>query len=323
MNGFPDGTFRGEAPLTRYQIAVILKRLLERLGLQPEPEPDSEAGAQRTPGPIVGVNETAEESQLQLPESAREQFMSRLQQAGLTREQAELVLKVLQEEYMQTPPQQTETAAGESGSPLPAATRSSPGAPRTDDPGLLGQSGLLVTPTADLPDFGTVSATASTLSGGDSHALGVSVMLQSGTEVTATYTSGDLPDALVVSAKQSVYSSPDGSSRAAVGVLDVTDEIDTTFYIVGSKDVSLSLLGRHWPVTLSAGLGGGALLDGLFLSSFIPLGSRTATMLEWMGLGNDDQINAGLSWAGPSGIRLKGGTVDGDLAASLSLKRRF
>ncbi len=142
-------------------------------------------------------------------------------------------------------------------------------------------------------------------------------------KVTATFISGDLPDAIMVSVKHPLYSSPDGLTRTAVGVLDATDEMDTTFYVVGSKDVSLGLLGRHRPLTLSAGLGGGDLLDGLFLSGFTRLGSRTAAMLEWVGIGNEDQLNAGLSWAGPSGIGLKGGTVDGDFAASLSLKRGF
>ena len=322
MNGYPDGMFRGQAPLTRYEIAVILKRLIERLGIKAEPHGESLQVAPmiprvETPTAMPAMAPTTH------PASNRQQLLSKLQARGFTREQAEIALEAIQESEVGVARRTTNTAPRKPTARLPGAPPPLVAPPSTSDPGLLGQSGLLATPTADLHRVGTVSGTASIMADGDSRALAATTSLQSGTEVTATLTSGDMPDAVMLSAKHPIHISADGSVRVAIGVLDVTDEADTTFYAVGSKDISADILGRRRPVTLSAGLGGGDLLEGLFVSGFAPLGPRTAAIVEWADVGHDDEINLGVAWAVRPGMRVKAGAVDGDFAASLSLNRRF
>ncbi|MGI5817349.1 MAG: hypothetical protein ACOX9R_04555 [Armatimonadota bacterium] len=75
--------------------------------------------------------------------------------------------------------------------------------------------------------------------------------------------------------------------------------------------------------TVSAGLGGGELLDGLFLAGERRISDDTSAMLEWTGIGDSDELNAGLLHRLSSDLTLKAGVVNGQFAGSLSLGREF
>jgi hypothetical protein len=178
---------------------------------------------------------------------------------------------------------------------------------------------LLLTPTADTPEAGSGLASLSIFSGGDNHVVAGTHALSGDTELTVGITGGDQPDAIMVSGKQRVYRSADGRTRAAVGILDLTDEIDTTAYAVVSRDYEV---GRRVG-TVSAGIGGGDLLDGLFLNAAVPVNERTTGILEWVDIGDEDDLNLGLSWRAKRGLDVKTGVVDGEAAFSVNYELRF
>ncbi len=323
MNGYPDGQFRGEESLSRYEIAVILRRLINGTGIQPQP---AVAGAAST-GPLSVGQPAGQDAPgapaADRPADPREAFLQRLRDAGFSADQAQRALAAMQGEYEETAQvqqqaqapaprtQQQRQAAADASRPAARET-----APRTTTPGLLGQSGLLVTPGADTLGAGEAALSASTLEDGDVRTFGIGAGLTDSTEVTATITSGDIEDAILLNARQRVYSSDDGRTRAAVGILDATDEIDSTVYGVISRDTDRR-------TTVNAGLGGGDLLDGLFLSGERWFSDNTSAILEWMDIGDEDDINAGLSHRLSTDLNLKAGVVDGDFAGSLSLGREF
>jgi hypothetical protein len=330
MNGYPDGQFRGEESLSRYEIAVILRRLISGVDVTPQPiaarAPSS--GAQPS-GPAAPGHPTGA-ADVEEPASPREAFLQRLEAAGFSADEAQRALAAMQGEYEQTAqqaapteqPQRQAQAAPEQpvapGSPAADERRSPPRAtsPRVTTPGLLGQSGLLQTPGGDTLREGQATLSTSALDDLDVRTFGVSAGISDNTEVTATLTSGDVEDAVLLGAKQQVHSSDNGRTRAAVGVLDATDEIDTTVYGVVSRDTDSD-------TTVSAGLGGGDLLDGLFLSGERRIGEDTSALLEWTDIGDEDDLNIGLSHRLSTELNLKAGVVNGEFAGSLSLGREF
>lgn len=316
INGFPDGTFRGEEPLSRYQVAVVLKRLIDRFGTQDTEAAPSAAPDTKTPHT---TKQATEQSSSPAPEpklSAREKFIRKLLDAGFTRQQAEHALTALQQEYDETKRQVQRQKAAEAPSPTGSGTsRSDRTQTSQTGTGHLGQSGPLMTPSAEAVNAGEAALTASRFSAG-SNAVAATAGVGDDTEVSVAATSGDLPDALVISARNNVYSNADGHTRGSVGVLDATDEIDTTFYGVLTRDFSTS----ENPATASVGLGGGDLLDGLFLNTNIPLGSDLSAFGEWTEVGTGDEINAGLHWLPKDSLSIKVGATDGDFAGSMSLR---
>ncbi len=332
MNGYPDGNFRGDQALSRYEIAVILRRLITRLGAQPQPvvaEGASQSGQSfgqpaAPQGPAAG--------EVREPASPRERFVQRLRAAGFSQDEAARAYAALQSESAETDGQSPQaqgqsrqTSRGQAAPNQPvapdqpvAARAGQPDAtrPRTTTPGVLGQSGLLQTPDGDTLGEGQASVSTSVLDDGDVRTFGVSTGIGDDTEVTATMTSGDVDDAVLLNAKHQVHSSDSGRTRAAVGVLDATDEIDTSVYGVVSRDTDSR-------TTVSAGLGGGDLLDGLFLSGERQIDDRTSALLEWTDIGDEDDLNAGLSHRLSTDLNLKAGVVDGGFAGSLSLNREF
>ncbi|MGC9317697.1 MAG: hypothetical protein ACP5KN_06655, partial [Armatimonadota bacterium] len=239
-------------------------------------------------------------------------------------EQAQKALRALQGGGRRSAPSsqsESEELAQEPATPgaaEPPAGPRRPFHPRTTMPGLLGQSGLLRTPAADTPAGGSAALSASTFSDGD-RVLSATLSPDDATEITAGLTSGGQPDAVLLSAKREIYRSDDARTRAAVGVLDATDEIDTTAYGVVSQDVG----SRRLATTVSAGIGGGDLLDGLFLGGAVPVDDRTTALAEWLDIGDDDDLSIGLSWRASDRFNLKAGVVDGDLAGNVSLDTRF
>lgn len=88
----------------------------------------------------------------------------------------------------------------------------------------------------------------------------------------------------------------ESASRPAIaaGLIDVTDEIQTTIYVVASKTMGCSL--RAWEgemITprITVGFGGGR-LDGLFAGGSFWIGNRFQIIAEWDSL----DVNVGGRW---------------------------
>ncbi|MGI5817348.1 MAG: S-layer homology domain-containing protein [Armatimonadota bacterium] len=218
MNGYPDGRFRGGESLSRYEIAVILRRLIAGLGVRTQP-----VVAEGAPGdgpasiPPALDHPASDGTASRHSADPREALVQRLQDAGFSAEEAQRALAAMRGEYEQTssvPPRQAQAAdqarVAERAAPGARTTRPNASGPRTTTPGVFGQSGLLRTPTADTLRAGQAAVSASAFEGGDVRTFGVSAGLGSGTEVTATVTSGDIRDAILLNAKQPVYTSADG-----------------------------------------------------------------------------------------------------------------
>ncbi|MEA3401661.1 MAG: S-layer homology domain-containing protein [Armatimonadota bacterium] len=193
MNGYPDGRFRGDEALSRYEVAVILKRLVERLQIVAEgPLPARPASSSVGEAPPAVPEPPATQPEPETPEQAA---LRRLQEAGFTIEQAQKALRALQgRERPASPPSQTQTegfaqATATPGAAEPQAPPRRLFSPRTTTPGLLGQSGLLRTPAADTPAAGSVSISAATLSDGDDRVLSATFAPDDATEITASISS--------------------------------------------------------------------------------------------------------------------------------------
>ena len=103
MDGYPDRTFRGDQPLRRYEIAVVLQRLLTKMASAPRVGGGShvaDGGAQQaTPESTVRTEETgsagealATEQSLQAAEQRLAQLRSELAGAGLSKAQIDTAL---------------------------------------------------------------------------------------------------------------------------------------------------------------------------------------------------------------------------------------
>lgn len=80
----------------------------------------------------------------------------------------------------------------------------------------------------------------------------------------------------------------------AVGVADVTDDIQTTVYAVASKSLGCNL--RMWKgealtPRVHVGFGGGR-LSGLFAGASAYVGNRIELMAEW----DSENVNVGARW---------------------------
>lgn len=65
MEGYPDGTYKGKQPLTRYEFAQALARMLDRVeAMAKEPGPPGPPGPAGPPGPGAGAGLTAEQQAL-------------------------------------------------------------------------------------------------------------------------------------------------------------------------------------------------------------------------------------------------------------------
>ncbi|HJN17292.1 MAG TPA: S-layer homology domain-containing protein, partial [Armatimonadota bacterium] len=345
MNGYPDNTFQGDTPLTRYEIAVIAARLLGIAQAQPAadaPTVADVAPAPTQPDPPVVVPTVAPTvTNSQLTREAKAHLLglkSQLMLSGMSEDEADRALAparqaMLQGEPPSAPPTPVQPATPtqpvdppDTQADLPSAPSTKPATPvRTNpavqEPNMLGVSGFLLTPSAD------------TVVSSDSIKVGVSRVLGSNIafattgvlgefEVGMGVTSGDMPSRILLNAKKQVWRSSDGRSRIAVGILDATDEIDTTVYGAYSKSFQSSFWTdeKHdW--TLTVGLGGGDLLDGIFASAYAPVNDDLAVGAEVVDFGDSgNQLNYGFEYKLGRGWQIKGGMVDGDLAAQATIE---
>ncbi len=177
------------------------------------------------------------------------------------------------------------------------------------EPSMMGYSGLLMVPTTDtLSDGGfNVGISSSEVSDWDDRAYIANFGLQNGLEVGVWWWhpagGGLLPTSSSLSRRETLLnikyrfeSGTPGRASLALGVSDITDEVDTAVYFVASKDVGqpigTTIDGKPISrLTLHGGIGGGW-IDDFFFGVEARLGDRLALIAEHFN--NDISVGARL-----------------------------
>lgn len=176
-------------------------------------------------------------------------------------------------------------------------------------PAYFGYTGLMMTPTADTLKASGVDLGAVFLSDdhNDNTFWSANIGLLSSLEVGAAVVSPEHGDSKgIINAKFGFLKETMATPALAIGMSDLTDQLDSTPYIVMSK--SLSLKGQSlWEPRLDIGVGGGR-LNGVFAGLSAKVTDRMQLMLEY----DTNDVNFGLQFASAHGLRLHAGLVGGD-----------
>ncbi len=195
-------------------------------------------------------------------------------------------------------------------------------------PSLEGYTGLLLTPTADALDQGEYNVAFSTLNleeGGNTSIWTGNYGSAAGTEIGVARIKLDHATAeTVINGKYRIRGENGGAPALAVGVIDATDEIDTSVYLVMSKSLSKVIATHDKEITnprLHVGIGGGGRLDGFFAGASVVLGDALTLMAEY----DTRNVNLGARLAVGHGVRVQAGWIDGldDFALGASFNKVF
>ncbi len=178
----------------------------------------------------------------------------------------------------------------------------------------LGQSGLLLTPTADTLGgalrvsgaFHHITDTASVSS--------VTVGLPGGLEVGGLFydfPAGGRKGEFTGSAKWQLPFKPCGFDVAA-GWWDVADKVDGSPYAIVSRQVTLV---NDLPLRLHAGWGGGIYGDKIIGGGDLLLDQNLAVMAEFDGR----DLNGGIRWTLPPRFRVDAGYIRGEMGVGASV----
>ncbi len=372
MDGYPDGTFRGDQPLRRYEIAVILQRLLTKMaaeraapGTAPLPEVTPAAEAPPIAEAVPPAAAAATEESLAAAEQRLAELRKELAGAGLTRAQIDAALRRAEDVVAAKRQQLEEQARAERvgallanleenmraagigegavagavesasqaiaeplppGKARPAKKRQRPQRPPAEKtgtvPNFFGQGGVILTPNAGIIEERTGHLGAGRIT--DSNLFFGTYGLTDKLEVTTTATGGELPSRLLFSGKYRLLKSEKHDWSVSVGALDALDELDTTLYGVWTKDLSTGLFSdEQRRLSLSAGVGAGDLLDGLFGGVELELGHDLTFLGELVDFGGDDDVNVGLRYQPRPWWHVKGVFADDEFGAGLSWGREF
>jgi len=194
-------------------------------------------------------------------------------------------------------------------------------------PSLEGYTGLLLTPTADALDREEYNVAFFTLNleeGADEDIFAANLGVSEGVEIGfARIRPEDGSSETILNAKYRFRPEDAARPALAVGVIDATDEIDTTAYFVASKSLSKMLKIRDKEITsprVHVGIGGGR-LDGLFAGASVVLRDKLMLMAEY----DTRDINLGARLAVGHGIRVHAGWIHGldDFAVGASFNKVF
>jgi hypothetical protein len=181
--------------------------------------------------------------------------------------------------------------------------------PAAASPTVLGPSGLLTTPNADTEGMADLlfsgwyvadGGQSATLTGGAGD----------GGEANITWVNPDAGgDELIFSSKWRFRHTSATQPAIAIGIIDVTDRMELTPYIVVQKGFDLAGFG----VTASAGYAKpDSLLDGFFGGADVTLADRLHLLGEYDG--ND--VNAGVRLPLGDDLEITAGMIRDDFAAS-------
>ncbi len=376
MDGYPDGTFRGNQPLRRYEIAVVLQRLLTKMASAPpvgggpaiaeggpqQGTPQSTAGAGATPSAEGAL---ATEESLEAAEQRLAQLRTELADAGLSRAQIDTALGAAEDAVAAKRREREASARSERVGMLvgdlessmraagisddavagavhsastaleqepqakiarPASKRGSRDEPAQKKPDALpnffGQGGGILTPSAHIIDQGTGYVGIGRVA--DKNLYFSTYGLQDKLEVTATATGGDLPSRLIFSGKYLMNRSTEHNWTASLGILDALDEIDTTIYGVWTKDThTRAFSDESRRLSLSAGVGAGSLLDGLFGGAELEVRDDLWVTCEFVDFGGDDDVNVGVVYRPKPWWHVRGVIADDDVGAQVFWGQEF
>jgi hypothetical protein len=183
---------------------------------------------------------------------------------------------------------------------------------------LLGPTGLITIPTADVLGM-TQFTVGLTQVWADAHEDETLVYANVGLlpKLEVGFTREDLQDdesETILNAKVRLLGPLPGKITLAAGVMDFTDQIDRTVYVVGSHTLGAGLLTEFGQVTtpqLHVGIGGGR-FDGLFAGVSTTVNRKLALMAEYDG----DDINLGARLPVAPQVEASAGILNGfdDLA---------
>lgn len=194
-------------------------------------------------------------------------------------------------------------------------------------PSFFGYTGLVGVPTAEALDKDDYNAAAFTLNfeeGGDSNIYAANLGIADGLEVGfARFKPEEGEGETFLNAKYRF--SPETGERPAVaaGVVDFTDEVDTTVYVVMSKSLVRRYemsFGEIVSPQIHFGVGGGQ-FDGVFGGLSAALGDRLMLMVEH----DSEEINFGARLALSNEVRAHFAALDGfdDIGLGLSYNKSF
>jgi len=200
-------------------------------------------------------------------------------------------------------------------------------APGMAAPAFPGFTGLLLIPTADVLTQGDWNAAIFAINleeGADANNycanLGVASTLEVGfVRVKPEDDSGDT----LLSAKYQFLAETAASPAVAVGIYDLTDEVDATVYVVASKAFGQCYQTHFGEITsprFHVGVGGGQ-LSSFFGGASAALGDRLLLMVEY----DSDDINAGARFALNDEWRAHFGFLNGfdDVGLGVSYNKGF
>jgi hypothetical protein len=179
-------------------------------------------------------------------------------------------------------------------------------------PSLLGPTGLLLTPSAEVLGTAQWNVGGSLLSSDsqDVSALYASVGVLKGMEIGLAQVSPEDGEAgTFVNAKLLLPQPIPMKLSVALGVIDLTDQIDTTPYVVVSHTIGGGLILQHGAISspqVHVGLGSGQ-LDGLFGGVSARIGDRVSVMAEYDG----NQINLGARLPIARNVEVTAAALDG------------
>jgi hypothetical protein len=194
-------------------------------------------------------------------------------------------------------------------------------------PSFFGYTGLVGVPTAEALDKDDYNAAAFTLNfeeGGDSNIYAANLGVADGLEVGfARFKPEEGEGETFLNAKYRF--SPETGERPAVaaGVVDFTDEVDTTVYVVMSKSLVKRYemsFGEIVSPQIHFGVGGGQ-FDGVFGGLSAAIGDRLMLMVEH----DSEEINFGARLALSNELRAHFAALDGfdDIGLGLSYNKSF
>jgi hypothetical protein len=178
-------------------------------------------------------------------------------------------------------------------------------------PSLLGPTGLLRVPTADTLGALQWNVGASNIwaaGGPDESSIYANVGLLPRLEVGASRNEfEDLESETLLNAKYAFLKLP-GEVSLAGGVIDLTDQIDQSAYVVVTHTLGAGVISPHGQFTmpqLHVGAGGGR-FDGLFGGVSVLVGTKADVMAEYDG----ENFNLGVSLPLMPKVELTAATID-------------
>lgn len=189
-------------------------------------------------------------------------------------------------------------------------------APVSASPSFLGPTGLLNTPTALTTPM--LSYDAYFHAGENFLTYGANFGVTSALELGGTIFDPDNGgNEALFNGKYTLTRDTIATPGIAIGVIDVTDSIDTSAYLVLTKGFGRVALGggSGFGLRAHAGYGTGIFDDNVFGGAELLLGDRLSIIGEYDGL----DFNFGASFRVGHGVQIKGGLFDGDqFAAGIS-----